>query len=318
MSPRTVVLTGVCGGLGRVVLRQLLEIEDLEVVGIDRRNWVLDRPPRFRFERVDLRRSQAEDVFRVARPWGIIHLAFVSDQGVSRAKRHEVNVVGTQKVLEWAARYDARRVVVLSRAAVYGARPDNPSLITEDMPLMLGASYTELSDLVEFDHMCRSWMWEHREVEMNLLRPVHLVGPNVREGMLYRYLVRDPVPTALGFNPLIQLIHEEDVALAIVMAIQASTRGIYNLPGPGQVPLSVLLHALGRRRVPVPHPALAAWDRLAFDLGLSKLPPHAIDFLKYPCLVDGEKIRRELGYAPRFDLGQTIRAIPTRTRSIVA
>ncbi len=314
---RTIVITGVCGGLGRVLLRRLMEEPDIDVVGVDKRNWVLDRPDRFRFERADLRRSHAEDVIRTARPWALVHLAFVSDQRVSQGKRHDVNVVGTSKVLGWARHHGAKRVCVLSRAAVYGARPDNPSLITEDMPLKLGAAWSESSDLVEYDHLCRSWMWEHRDVEMTVLRPVHLVGRNIREGLLHQLLRRDPVPMALGFDPMIQLVHEEDVVEAITLALTRGARGIYNVPGPGQLPLSRILDALGRRVLPLPHPIWAAADRLAFMLRRSALSSAAIDFLRYSCLVDGTRIAEELGYEPKHGLKATIAAIPGSS-SIVA
>ena len=307
---RTIVVTGVCGGLGRVLLRRLLREPEVDVVGVDKRNWVLDRPERFRFERADLRRSHAEDVIRTARPWGLVHLAFVSDQRISRGRRHDVNVVGTNKILDWARHHGAQRICALSRAAVYGARPDNPSLISEDMPLKLGASWTESADLVEYDHLCRSWMWEHRDVEMTVLRPVHLVGKNIREGLLHQLLARDPVPMALGFDPMIQLVHEDDVVEAITGALFGGARGIYNVPGPGQLPLSRLLDVLERRVLPVPHPLLSAADRLAFALGRSALSSEAIDFLRYSCLIDGRKIAEELGYRPAHGLRATIAAIP--------
>jgi UDP-glucose 4-epimerase len=309
-SKRTVLITGVCGGVGRVLLRHLLAETKHPIVGLDKRNWVLDRPERFDFRRVDLRRGSAEDIIRTVKPWAVVHLAFVSDQTVSRDRRHEINVQATQRMLGWCQQYGVKKVVVLSRASVYGARPDNPSQITEDMPLKLGAAYAELSDLVEFDHLCRSWMWEHREVEVVLLRPVHIVGPNIREGMLYRFLQADPALTALGFDPMMQLVHEEDVIRAIRLGLKPRARGIYNVPGPGAVPLSALLRTLGRRRIPVPHPLLLLADRLAFSVGLSKLPIQAIDFLRFGCVVDGQRIRDELGYDSAFDLRQTIAAIP--------
>ncbi|MEE2829277.1 MAG: NAD-dependent epimerase/dehydratase family protein [Myxococcota bacterium] len=317
MSPRapkkrTLMITGVCGGVGRVLLRRVLDETDLHVVGIDKRNWVLDRPDRFEFRRADLRRGSVEDVFRTVRPWGLVHLAFVSDQRVSRNKRHVVNVQGTGRILDWCQRYGVQKTIMLSRASVYGASPDNPSLITEDMPLRLGAKYSELADLVEFDHLCRSWMWEHREVEMALLRPVNIVGPNIREGMLYQYLQRDPVLTALGFDPMIQIVHELDVIRAILLALNCKARGIFNITGDGTLPLSALLRAIGRRRLPVPHPLLSAGDHLAFALGLSKLPPHAIDFARFSCVVDGSKARTELGYEPSLSLEETVTAIPSR------
>lgn len=309
-SKRPVLITGVCGGVGRTLLRHLLAETKHPIIGLDKRNWVLDQPDRFEFRKVDLRRGGAEDVFRTVKPWAVVHLAFVSDQSVPHDRRHEINVLGTQRILDWCLRYGAEKVVVLSRASVYGARPDNPGRITEEMPLKLGAAYSELSDLVEFDHLCRSWMWEHREAAMVLLRPVNIVGPNIREGMLYRFLQGDPVVTALGFDPMLQLVHEEDVIRAIRLGLSPDAHGIYNVPGPGALPLSALLRALGRRRLPVPHPLLGLVDRLAFAVGLSKLPAHAIDFLRFSCVVDGERIERELGYTCGYDLKATLDGIP--------
>jgi UDP-glucose 4-epimerase len=314
-EPHLVLITGACGGVGRVLVRRVLEQTPWRVLGMDKRNWVLDKPQRFRFQRADLRRGGAEDVFRVEKPWAVVHLAFAGDLRTAKEKRHEVNVLGTQRVLEWCARYGTRRVVVLSRAAVYGARPDNPSLITEEMPLKLGATYTEMSDLVEYDQLCRSWMWEHRDVEMAILRPVYIVGPNIREGMLHDFLLRDPVPSALGFDPMLQIVHEDDVIRAILLVLQKDGRGIYNITGPGALPLSALLRAMGRRRIPVPHPLLSLVDRVAFAARISEFPPNALDFLRFSCIVDGVKAKAELGYEAAHDLKQTIAAIP-RTASI--
>ena len=315
---RTILVTGACGGLGRVTVRYLLDHGEQDVVGIDKRNWVLDLPRGLRFQRLDLRRGAAEDLLRTERPWGVVHLAFVSNQGIPRPQRHEVNVVATQRLLEGCARYGVSRVVVLSRATVYGARPENPSLITEEMPLKLAADYAELSDLVEFDHLCRSWLWEHRELGMTLLRPVHVVGPNIREGMFHRYFAREPVPRPLGFDPMVQLVHEDDVAQAITLALRSETRGIFNVVGPGQLPLSVLLREARRRSIPLPHPLVRAALRAAFACGLSSFPPEAVDFLLYACLADGSQIERQLGYRPSRTLRETVAAIVSQGPTIVA
>lgn len=306
----TILVTGACGGLGRVAIRHLLDSGLGTVLGIDKRNWVLDTPPGFRFARVDLRRGALEDLLRTERPWGLVHLAFVSNQGVPIEQRHEVNVQATQRLLDAAAKYGVQRIVVLSRAMVYGARPENPCLITEDMPLKLGAGYPELHDLVEFDHLCRSWMWEHRETTMAILRAAHVVGPNIREGMLHRLLQRRRVPVPMGFDPMVQLIHEDDVAAAIGLALGRGARGIFNLPGPGQLPLSALIRESGREALAVPHPALEAALGLAFSLRSSAFPPKAVDFLRFPCLVDGARATAELGYTPRRSLRETVAAIP--------
>ena len=40
---------------------------------------------------------------------------------------------------------------------------------------------------------------------------------------------------------------------------------------------------------------------------------HAIDFVRFSCVVDGARIREELGYEPTMSLSETIASIPTRS-----
>src|SRR5690606_13677144 len=104
------------------------------------------------------------------------------------------------------------------------------------------------------------------------------------------------VPTLLGFDPMVQVIHERDVAEAIVCALAPGARGIYNLTGPGEVPLSVVLHELGRQTVPIPHPLARPIWSTAFRLGFSGYPVAEFDFIRYVCMVDGSRAEKELGF----------------------
>jgi UDP-glucose 4-epimerase len=301
-----------------VVVRSLLQREDIQVVGVDVRNWLLDRPPRFRFEQLDLRRSPAEDLFRTLRPHGIVHLAFINKQSVPRTQRHEVNVVAAQKVLNWAVRYKARKVVTLSRSLVYGAHPENPILIEESHPLKLGVDYPELADLIEFDHVVRSFLFRYPQTRTVLLRSVEVVGPNVRNGVLSRYLSMPRPPVAMGFDPMVQLVHEEDVSQAITLALQARANGIYNVAGPGSVPLRRLLDEIGVPIRILPTTLLKAADGLLWRLGRSPFPPAAVDLLRYSFVVNDARLRRELKYRPRRGLLETIRSIRRDRAAVLA
>ena len=68
------------------------------------------------------------------------------------------------------------KLVVLSSANVYGPRPDNPQFLTEDAPLLGGARFSEIRDLVEVDMLAQSFFWKHPETETVILRPVHILG----------------------------------------------------------------------------------------------------------------------------------------------
>ncbi len=306
MSVRKILITGIAGSTGRAVWRRLVERKSARLWGIDVRNWLLDRPKNFSFVQVDINRNRAEDVFRTVRPHTVIHLAFIHDQSVKQSRRHNTNVIGTQKVLGYCAKYGVKKVVVVSQHQVYGASPTNPSLITEDMPLRAAATRGELRDLIEFDHVCRSWMYEHAQNNMVLLRPVFVLGPNVRAGFLNHYLSMKRVPVAMGFNPMLQILHEDDVAEAIHCALKPRSRGIYNVTGSSAIPVLRLIKELNIPHYSVPHPLLYKLLGPAFRAGMSPLPPGALQFLQYNCVVDGSRIRQELGYEPVRTLRETL------------
>ncbi|MDB4955485.1 MAG: NAD-dependent epimerase/dehydratase, partial [Myxococcales bacterium] len=123
------------------------------------------------------------------------------------------------------------------------------------------------------------------------------------------YLRIDRPPALLGFDPMVQLIHVEDVAEAIASALAPGRRGIYNVTGPGEVPLSVILKELGRQPRLIPHPLAKSVLGLAFALGISSFPVAELDFIRYVCMVDGRRAAAELGFRPHFGLRDTIHAV---------
>ncbi len=316
MSARKVLITGVAGSLGRALWRRLVERPGASITGVDVRNWLLDKPENFTFLQMDINRNRAEDIFRRVRPHTVVHLAFIRNASVSRARRHNTNVIGTQKVLGYCAKYGVKKVVVVSRHIVYGANAHNPSMITEDMPLKAAAEWGELSDLIEFDHVCQSWMYQQHRSQMVLLRPVFTLGPNVREGLLHDYLSLPRVPVMMGFSPMLQIGHEDDVVEAIVCGMKARARGIYNVTGNASIPLRRLLRELDVPTYTVPHPMLYAANELAFRLHASPLPTGALEFLRYNCVVDGSRLRQQLGYHPVRTLRETLQDF-SRTHSTV-
>jgi UDP-glucose 4-epimerase len=155
--------------------------------------------------------------------------------------------------------------------------------------------------------MASSFFWKARDIETVILRPVHILGA-VRNAPS-NYLRLSVVPTLLGFDPMVQIIHELDVAEAIVCGLRPGARGIFNVAGPGQVPLSVVLRELDKQAIPVPHPIAKPLWRAAWRLGMNSFPVDEFDFIRYVCMVDGSRAARELEFRPRHSLRETIRAV---------
>jgi UDP-glucose 4-epimerase len=173
---------------------------------------------------------------------------------------------------------------------------------------MAADGFSDERDLVELDMYAQSFLWKHPETETVVLRPVHIVGPTVRNAPSIYFRLERPV-SALGFDPMVQLIHEDDVARALVLALKPGVRGVFNVTGPGEVPLSAVFRELGRRPIPVPHLVLRPLLERLFRARLSNFPPAEADHLMYLCTADGSRWERAVGWRPHYTLRETIRSV---------
>jgi len=226
---------------------------------------------------------------------------------VPSADRYRTNVLGTMHLLDWCARYRVPRVIVVSTASVYGALQDNPTLILEDAPIRGDQSNTDLRDRVEADRYAQAWMWKYPETRTVILRPVHVLGAHVTSGVK-SYISLPVVPVMLGFDPMMQVVHEEDVARAIQLALERGVSGPFNIVGPSALPLREILREVGAEVLPVPHIGGVQAMALLWRIGAIPFPTAHADFVRFPLVVSGERAKRELRYKPEIPLRETIRS----------
>jgi len=295
-----VLITGIASGLGRLVARRLRNT--CQVVGADRDQWTA-RLPELPFYRVDLRARGFEEVFRAERPDAVVHLGFVRHFRASANERYDVNVRGTRRLLDHCRRHGVKRVLVLSTSYVYGAMPENPCFMDEEYPLSASRNYPEIRDLVEVDTIATSFMWRHVDIDTSVIRPVPTLGYYV-ESTIGSYLRTNPVVVAMGFDPMMQFLHEDDLAEAVALSVEKGLRGVYNLAGPGQVPLRVAIRETGGRALPLPDPVLRRYASRVMGL-----PSGAIDFIKFPCTIDGARFVRDTGFRPQVGLKEAFRGV---------
>ncbi len=299
-----VLITGAAGRLGRRVARRLLE--DHEVVGLDTSAWP-GRPREITLHRADLRKKSTDDVLRREQPEAVVHLASLRHVFDERL-RHDVNVGGTRKLLDLCAKHGVRRLVVLSSSYVYGALPENPFYMAEDTGLSVSRHYPEIRDLAELDTLASGFLWHYPEVATAILRPASVLGkrsPSTMSG----YLQLEVSPTVMGFDPMMQFIDEEDLARAIVRCVEQKARGVFNVTGGAALPLHSAIRIAGGRALPLPEPLCRALIGMMFRLGFAPAPSDAVDFLKYPCTIDGRAFREATGFVAEHDLLQSLRSV---------
>ena len=295
-----VLVTGVSGRLGRVLARRLLA-EGHTVLGVDRRPWP-DPPRGLDMFSADIRKRPAEEIFRTRKPDAVVHMATVTHFTSSSEERYRINLGGTRAVFDHSHKYGVQHVVFVGRHTYYGAAADSPLYHHEADPPHAITTFPELADLVAADLYAGAALWNYEDMTTTVLRFAYTLGPS-RRGTLASFLRGPLVPQILGFDPLFQFMHDEDVVDAICLTLAKKLRGVYNVAGPQPVPLGLLISVTGRKHLTLPEPIL---HHAMGRFGLPKIPPDAVAHLKWPIVVDDKAFRDATGFVHRFDEDQTM------------
>ncbi len=307
MSKKSIVVTGVSGYLGRVLLSYLEQDGEIDrVIGVDRRPVEASTPgSKLRFHQLDVRDPGLEDVLNGADT--LVHLAFVLMRLPGDQDIEEMSVEGTRAVCEAAARQGVRKLVVTSSVVAYGLHPDNPVPLTEASPLRPnpGLYYGRAKRAMEgyldvFEHA-------HPEMVVTRLRPCTVVGPGADPAQMASLVS----PTAIlvrGADPPYQLLHEDDLARALHLAIRRDAPGVYNVTSDEPRTLQELAQLRGARVVALPHFVVRSLMGLMWRMGRSPFAPEWTDLVRYPLVASNEKLKG-LGWMPQYTTAEALLAL---------
>ena len=306
---RVVVVTGVSGYWGKRVALRLAVEADLHLIGLDL------KPPEETIAGLDFIEAEPgnpalAELFREETVDTLCHLDFIEAiQPNSDAFNH--NVVGTIKLLGACARAGVRKIVWKSSTAVYGAHPANDAFLTEDYPLAGSRHYGYTRDLIEIETFCQNFSRQAPDIVLTVLRFAGIVGPTV-DSPLTRFLSNRRAPLLLGFDPMMQLIHEEDVVAAIVHVVlnyYNDYPGAFNVAAEEALPLLRLTTLAGKLPIPIFHPLAYAGVR---RWGRERSAPIELDYVLYPWVGDRAKMRDVLNFSPQYTAEEALGAFVKR------
>lgn len=301
----TVLITGVSRHVGGRLAAALSADPSIDrIVGLD---TVAPRPDdqarlgRTEFVRADIRNPLVAKVLAQAEVDVVVHASVLAAPRVfARTSMKETNVIGTMQLLSACQRSETvRRLVVKSTTAVYGSGPRDPAVFTESMTAKRGTDPGYAQDAVEMESYVRGFSRRRPDVEVSVLRLAPVVGPEL-DSPFTRYLSVPIVPTAMGFDPRLQLLHEVDAVEVLRRATVESHPGTFNVAADGVVTLTQALRLARRLRLPVPGPALGAVSTLVGNSGLPQVSAEQRGYLNFGRVVDTSRLRTEFGYRPRF------------------
>lgn len=306
MADRTVVLiTGVAGHWGSQVAARLVLEASNRIIGLD-----ADKPaeeiPGLDFIQADVRNPLLADLFTEEGVDTVCHLAFM-DTTLPAEAAFDLNVMGTTKLLGACAAAGVGKVVLKSSTAVYGARPSNSAFLTEDHALRGSRRYGLARDMVEVEAFCNGFRHRVPDITLTILRFASIVGLTVDTPMT-RFLRGASTPSLLGFDPMMQIIHEADVVDALVHAVLNDVPGVFNVAAEDALPLNKMRGLAGKAPLPLFH-LFAYWGAGLLgnrSLQLTRHLPIDPDYLRFPWVGDLTKMRTELGFEPRYTAEETL------------
>ena len=306
---QTVAITGADSFLGKNLVG-LLEEDDTttKIILID-----VESPstagPKSRHYKVDLTRpaidSQLAEIFRAEEVDTVVHLAFLASPTTATAWAHELESVGTMHVLNACREQHIHKFVMLSQTLLYGPHPSNPNFLTEHHPLRGIAGVEFFQAKIEAEKEARKFQSAFPNACVTILRMAPILGPTVHNWAT-RWLSRKYVPTMLGFDPLVQFVHEMDAVASFMHAIKKDAPGTFNIAGEGVVPISTVIKLAGRSNVPVPSFVLRTVANLLWPTGLLEASGDFVDYLHYVCVADCEKAAVELGFRPAYSTREAV------------
>lgn len=304
MSTRLrIALTGCRTFFGDALIRSL-EVDPRceHIVAFDIRPPLSGRT-KTRFSRLDLTDPSADEqmakVLVAEQVDVLVHTALLAYPSHSSSWAHELEAIGSLYVMNAAASAKVRKVVLTSSTAVYGAHSSNPAFLSEEHPLLGMKASRWVMDRVAVEKELARLKRDCPQIITTSLRFAMTVGPTIRN-FYTKLLTPQFVPAVLGYDPLMQYLHEDDAIAALSKAVHEDHPGVFNIVGEGALYYSDVIRLGGKIAVPVPHFIGYPAAHLLFNVQLSVVPGTFLNYFRFSWVADGAKMRKTMGFLPQY------------------
>jgi nucleoside-diphosphate-sugar epimerase len=292
-----VAVTGAAGGIGRALAARLAASAQVKkVVAIDDRRGDLAG--------VTWRVADVRDPALAGRLAGVdvvVHADFDLAPDVNARQRRAYNVRGAQTVLTAAAAGRVGRVVLVTSAMVYGARPDNQVPLPEDAPLAADTDHSVAGDLLEVEQLARRSPRANPGTAVTVVRPAALVGEGqgAIDTLVTRHFEAPRLLAVTGSAPRWQFCHVDDLASSLEFAVSGGVDGAFAVGCDGWLEQDEVERISGLKSIELPARLTFGTAQRLHQLGITPAPAMDLRYVVYPWVVDCAALRAA-GWRPRF------------------
>jgi nucleoside-diphosphate-sugar epimerase len=213
----------------------------------------------------------------------------------ARASRRESALAGLGATLDAHPQVD--HLVLVSSAMVYGAYVNNPVPLTEDTVLRPDVEFAYARQLGAVEQLVDDWRRSVAGRAVTVLRPAISMAADGTSGLASALAAG--MGQRMGENdPPAQFLHLDDLASAVVLAVERRLDGVYNVAPDGWIPgerVRALAGAVPRVKLPDRVSEVITNLRWRFQRG--PIPPGLRGYTRSPWLVANDRLRAE-GWQP--------------------
>ena len=294
----TVLVTGGTGYLGSLVVRRLAD-RGIPTVSVDVRA-PRDPVPAVTYVTGDLRHLDLTALMREHDAEAVVHLAAIVEppKGMTEAELEDIEVGGTQRVVDACVAAGVGHLTVTSSGAAYGyhARNDGRRL-TEDQPVTGSDAFAYSRHKAAVEALLARARRLHPSLGQLVLRPGAILGADTDNQITALFTGRVVMTLAETDGPF-TFIWDEDVAEIIATGVVARRTGIYNLAGDGVMTLRDIAAVEGSRVVAVPAAVVRVALTVMKRIGVGRYGPEQVEFLLHRPVLDNTRLRRDFPGLP--------------------
>jgi nucleoside-diphosphate-sugar epimerase len=326
-----IAVTGAASPTGRAVLRYLLDrMGDLptdstaqrvhgtrpkQVVAIDAADrtdaerMAADRAEGVLWRHADVASPEVADSLAGADV--VVHLAAADDLatvlGLPATERRVRAVRAAQAVTTAAAAVGVQRLIVVTTAMVFGARPDNPVPLSDDAVGRADPDDGLIGDLLEVERVLERTPRVHPGLSLTVIRPAALVGPGV-DSAVTRHFEAPRLLVLRGASTRWQFCHVDDLAAAIWTALELGIDGWLTAGSVDSLTEGDVERLSGMRRLEVPAGLAFSTAERLHRVGVLPTPASELAYVVHPWVI-GSATLAAAGWVPAHDNESCLRVL---------
>jgi nucleoside-diphosphate-sugar epimerase len=307
-----VAVTGAAGGVGHALTARLVSSRQVKkVIAIDEERGDI--------EGVTWRVADVRDPALAGKLTGVdvvVHADIDLSPDTDARARRAFNVRGAQTVLAAAAAARVGRVVLVTSAMVYGARPDNPVPLPEDAPLAAEADSSVAGDMLEIEQLARRSPRAYPGLAVTVVRPAALVGegrsaqgdPWSVDTLVNRHFEAPRLLAVKGSAPRWQFCHVEDLISALELTVGGGIEGTFAVGCDGWLEQDEVERISGLKSIELPARLTFGTAQRLHRMGVTPAPAMDLRYVVYPWVVDCAALRAA-SWRPSIDNAAALRVL---------